>query len=266
LIVVLNAGDVAGSTNALSTGLLQEFDMKRLINVSSLFGIIVLLMLMTAGNAGATAPRQEGPVGRRGPGGGGMWGPVAGGWAAGQEGLGEEAEGTALRINFESSHQYARKGIYVVRDLNGTVLATWQAQDGWRDSGWISNIDIDRKAVWVQVFYHPVPNAQPIIMKILNPAPDTQYGWISQGISHALEVAWPDMSATVAGPNSMPMNPAAMGAGPSAMPINPAAMGAGPGSMPMRPGGMPTRPGGMGVRPGGMAVRTGGTVGLSGSN
>ena len=141
--------------------------MKRLISVSVLLGIIILLMLMAVGTAGATEPGQEGPVGRRGPGGGGMWGPRPGGWAGGQEGIGAEAEGTALRINFESSHQYARKGIYVVRDLNGTVLATWHAQDGWRDSGWISNIEIDRKAVWVQVFYYAVPNAPPIILKVL---------------------------------------------------------------------------------------------------
>jgi hypothetical protein len=30
-------------------------------------------------------------------------------------------------------------------------------------------------------------------MRILNPAPGTDMGWIGEGMAHALEVAWPDM-------------------------------------------------------------------------
>jgi ABC-type Na+ transport system ATPase subunit NatA len=85
-----------------------------------------------------------------------------------------------------------RSGLYVVQYPGGDVLATWYARDGWEDSGWISNLELGRETVWVEVLYYPGPNTAPTTMRILNLAPGTAYGWVSQGMGHALEVAWPD--------------------------------------------------------------------------
>lgn len=96
-----------------------------------------------------------------------------------------------LRINFEIGGHVARTGLYVVQEVGGRVLASWYADEGWEDSGWITEIDISYPAVYVQVLYYAGPDTEPIVMRILNPAPGTQYGWLSRGMCHALEVAWP---------------------------------------------------------------------------
>ena len=96
-----------------------------------------------------------------------------------------------LRINFEVSGQVARRGVYIVQDVGGRVLAGWEADDGWRDSGWIYDIDITFDAVWVEVLYYHGPGVEPVRMVIWNHAPDINYGWLGRGMCHALEVGWP---------------------------------------------------------------------------
>ena len=220
-----------------------------------------LLLLMIAGPAGA-APLQQ--IGRPGggerepeiePGGRGGGEPEAGGGVDAEA----EAGGTALRINFEVSGHKARSGLYLVRYPGGDELASWFARSGATDSGWI-NVEIDRKTVWVEVIYYPGPNAAGTAMRILNPAPGTAYGWVSQGVAHAIEVAWPDMPLRPADPG--PLMPdgtpwsAYYGTAPRpfGMPGGPGGAPGGPGGMPGRPGGpggMPGQPGGMPGRPGG---------------
>ncbi|MFO7663782.1 MAG: hypothetical protein R6X18_14480 [Chloroflexota bacterium] len=96
-----------------------------------------------------------------------------------------------LRINFELGPDTARRGIYVVQEVGGRVLTTWWAEEGWTDSGWIHDINISFPAVYVQVFFVKGDDSPPVEMRILNPAPDTTYGWVSRGMCHAVEVAWP---------------------------------------------------------------------------
>ncbi len=96
-----------------------------------------------------------------------------------------------LRINFEITGDEALAGTYEVREVSGRLLASWDAQAGWQDSGWIHNIDISFDAVYVQVFYVPADGSAPVEMKIVNPAPGTTYGWVARGMCHALEVGWP---------------------------------------------------------------------------
>jgi hypothetical protein len=79
-----------------------------------------------------------------------------------------------------------------VQEVGGKVLATWYAEDSWQDSGWFTDIDISHENVFVRVLYYSSPDAAPVEMKILNPASGTPYGWMSWGMCHALEVAWPD--------------------------------------------------------------------------
>jgi hypothetical protein len=79
----------------------------------------------------------------------------------------------------------------VAQEVGGKVLGSWYAEEGWQDSGWIQDIDISFPSVYVQVFYYSGPGADPVEMRILNPAPGTSYGWASRGVCHAIEVAWP---------------------------------------------------------------------------
>lgn len=103
-----------------------------------------------------------------------------------------EREPSCVRINFEVSGQAAHRGEYGVFEVGGKHLASWKADNGWQDSGWFRNIDISFENVYVKVLYFRGDGSDPIELVILNHAPDSQYGWMSWGVCHALEVAWPD--------------------------------------------------------------------------
>ncbi|MEJ2751452.1 MAG: hypothetical protein P8169_02015 [Chloroflexota bacterium] len=62
-------------------------------------------------------------------------------------------EHSCVRINFEVSGDEARRGLYVVQEIGGRVLASWYAEEGWMDSGWFKEIDIPYENVYVQVLY-----------------------------------------------------------------------------------------------------------------
>lgn len=96
-----------------------------------------------------------------------------------------------LRINFDVSGQEARRGLYVVQEVGGRFLAGWEADNGWKDSGWFYDIDITFPAVYVDVLYYHGPGATPVRLAMWNPAPDTDNGWLGRGTCHALEVGWP---------------------------------------------------------------------------
>ena len=166
--------------------------MKKFVNMSTLLGIAALLILLAVGSAAAAPPLQFGP-GEIEPelepeSGGGL----RGGGASLREDAPAEPSGTAVRINFEVSGHKARRGLYIIQDSDGNLVASWWAYNGQVDSGWFENIDISRETIHVQVLYYPGPNTKPTVMKIVNHAPGSAYGWMSQGIGHALEVAWPD--------------------------------------------------------------------------
>lgn len=95
------------------------------------------------------------------------------------------------RVNFEIGPDSARRGTYVVQEVGGRVLTTWWADNGWFDSGWITDLKISFPAVYVQVLFVKGDGSDPIEMKILNPAPGTPYGWLAANQCHALEVAFP---------------------------------------------------------------------------
>ena len=145
--------------------------MRKVASVSVLFVIVALLLFLMVGVAGAQDVPAEGEAeapAEAGP------------------------EGTATRIDFEIAGQVAKKGHYSVQALGGGEIASWYALDGWEDSGWLSNIDIGNRTVWVEVVYYPGPDTEGTVMTILNHVPDEAYGWASNGMAHALEVAWPD--------------------------------------------------------------------------
>jgi hypothetical protein len=166
--------------------------MKKLLKVSFLFCVVTLMLLLAIGSAAAA--ETEGEVEPE---------PA---WAdlefwplpkpvQGEEGQAVKAKGTATRIDFEQTEDAALEGWYVVQEVNGPRIAAWYAHDGWLDSGWINNLDLTHEAVHVWVLFYPPDSdasTDPTVMKIINHAPDEEYGWLAQGMSHALEVGWPE--------------------------------------------------------------------------
>lgn len=96
-----------------------------------------------------------------------------------------------LRINFEVSGDVALAGTYEVIESSGRFLTSWDAKAGWQDSDWIRDVEISFEAVYVKVLYHAGAGAAPVEMRIVNPAPGTEFGWVARGMCHAVEVAWP---------------------------------------------------------------------------
>lgn len=135
--------------------------MKKSLRIGALFGV-GLALLLVAGVVWADSHEQPGP------------------------------EGTATRIDFEQSEDSALEGLYVVQETGGRIVATWYAEEGWRDSGWLNHLDLAHESVWVNVHYYPGPDTEPTTLTIINHAPDKTYGWLSRGTAHALEVEWPD--------------------------------------------------------------------------
>lgn len=164
--------------------------MKKLVKVSILFGIAALLMLLVFGSAAAAEIEPEPEIE---PGGEGE--------VEAEPEAAEPAEagpeGTAARIDFEIAGHAAKKGHYSVQALGGGEIASWYALDGWEDSGWLSNIDIGNRTLWVEVVYYPGPDTEGTVMRILNHVPGEAYGWVASGEAHALEVAWPDQELVI---------------------------------------------------------------------
>lgn len=96
-----------------------------------------------------------------------------------------------LRINFEVSGDEAREGRFDVVEVGGRLLTSWEAKEGWQDSGWIYKIDTTFDEVHVDVYFVPADGGPTVQMKMWNPAPGTPHGWVSQQRCHALEVGWP---------------------------------------------------------------------------
>lgn len=171
--------------------------MKKLVRMGALLSILALILMLTIGSAGAQSLTQDGDPDIPGE---VEIEPEPGAGEAGEAEPEPEAEepaegepsGTATRIDFELSDDVAREGLYVVQEAGGRYVASWYALDGWEDSGWMSNLNITGEAAHVQVLYYPGPETEPEVMKILNPAGGTEYGWLAEGTAHALEVEWAD--------------------------------------------------------------------------
>lgn len=83
-------------------------------------------------------------------------------------------------------------GTYIMQEPSGHQLATWTAEKGWLDSGWLRNLPLSRSEVYVRVFFYPAAGGGPIPLEILNPAPGTINGWLANHICHAIEIQFPE--------------------------------------------------------------------------
>ena len=161
--------------------------MKKLVQVSTLFGVVALILMLAVGYAAAEVEVEPTWADHE------FW-PLAHP-VQGEEGQEVSADGTSTRIDFEQSEDSALKGWYVVEEVDGPRVAAWYAYDGWQDSGWMTQLSITGEAVYVRVLYYPDnsdASTEPTVMTILNHAPGKEYGWLAAGMEHALEVEFPD--------------------------------------------------------------------------
>jgi hypothetical protein len=83
-------------------------------------------------------------------------------------------------------------GVYVLHDVTGGQIASWTAAEGALDSGWINGLPLSFPTVHVRVVFYPrYGGGSPIQMEIVNPAPGTPYGWLTQGACHSIEIQYP---------------------------------------------------------------------------
>lgn len=85
----------------------------------------------------------------------------------------------------------------------GKLLATWDAEFWWADSGWIEGIKLSYEdGSWVEVFFYPNGSPPAQKLEIINPAPGTEYGWLALGMCHAIEIQFPADWAYVQSPET----------------------------------------------------------------
>ena len=74
----------------------------------------------------------------------------------------------------------------------GRILATWQAGSQDTVSDWFYDISpAFAEGSWVEVFFFQDGMETAVQLTILNPAPNTTYGWIAPGQCHAIELEFP---------------------------------------------------------------------------
>lgn len=102
---------------------------------------------------------------------------------------------SCTRFNFAQGRDAYRgsiEGLYVLKEANGSQLASWYAYTGEIDSGWITGIQTSFDSVHVSVVFFPAyGGGLPIQMEIVNPAGGTTYGWLTRGICHSVEIQYP---------------------------------------------------------------------------
>lgn len=102
---------------------------------------------------------------------------------------------SCARFNFmqgRDRHRGAMDGIFVLVDVTGGQIASWTAREGAVDSGWINGLPLSYPSAHVRVVFYPrYGGGSPIQMEIVNPAPGTPYGWLTQGACHSIEIQYP---------------------------------------------------------------------------
>lgn len=106
-----------------------------------------------------------------------------------------QVDRSCARFNFMQGRDWYRgamDGIFVLVDVTGGQIASWTARPGAVDSGWINGLPLSHPSVHVRVVFYPrYGGGSPIQMEIVNPAPGTPYGWLTQGGCHAIEIQYP---------------------------------------------------------------------------
>lgn len=104
------------------------------------------------------------------------------------------ADKACMRFNFlrgKDATRGSRGGVFVAFDNTNGALTSWYGAPGATDSGWFNGFNITFEAIHAKVIFYPNSGTMPVVMKIVNPAPGTSYGWLSRGMCHALEIEYP---------------------------------------------------------------------------
>lgn len=84
-------------------------------------------------------------------------------------------------------------GRYEMREVTtGGLLASWEASGQATVSDWITDLpQVADSGSWVEVNFYPGGEETAVPLEILNPAPNTSYGWVANGQCHAIELQFP---------------------------------------------------------------------------
>ncbi len=92
------------------------------------------------------------------------------------------------------------QGTFVMREVTtGSTLATWEVTGQETVSDWFINLpQVSNGASWVEVRFELEEGYEflspegfighSVLLEILNPAPDTTYGWVANGQCHSVEI------------------------------------------------------------------------------
>ncbi|NJN54999.1 MAG: LysM peptidoglycan-binding domain-containing protein [Anaerolineae bacterium] len=92
----------------------------------------------------------------------------------------------------ETAGRGAQAGVYALYDVTGGQIAAWSAPQGAVESGWIYDLPVAFSSVHARVLFYPrFGGGTAVEMLILNHAPDSTAGWLTRGMCHSLELAYP---------------------------------------------------------------------------
>lgn len=96
------------------------------------------------------------------------------------------------QFSFHQGERSAQAGVYALHDVTGGQIAAWSAPAGAMASGWIYDLPVAFASVHARVLFYPrYGGGTAVEMTILNHAPDTSAGWLTRGLCHSLELAYP---------------------------------------------------------------------------
>ncbi len=96
------------------------------------------------------------------------------------------------QFSFHQGGGSAQAGVYALHDVTGGQIAAWSAPAGAMASGWIYDLPVAFASVHARVLFYPrYGGGTAVEMTILNHAPDTSAGWLTRGLCHSLELAFP---------------------------------------------------------------------------
>ncbi len=110
--------------------------------------------------------------------------------------IGVKQGGACVRLNFLKGRDWysgARSdGVFVVKEFDGRgAIASWHANMGDIDSGWIRGIQISFPTIHVLVEFYPADGSAPTLMEIVNASPNSPFGWIADNVCHSIEIQYP---------------------------------------------------------------------------
>lgn len=96
------------------------------------------------------------------------------------------------QFSFHQAGRGAPAGVYALHDTTGGQIAAWSAPAGAMASGWIYDLPVAFASVHARVLFYPrYGGGTAVEMNILNHAPDSTAGWLTRGLCHSLELAYP---------------------------------------------------------------------------